>query len=361
VEARSAVARHEDPESAVSAVRALRRRELFRIAACDVLGLLDETAIMAGLSDVTEAALIGALDVAERSVAAGRPSGHLPTRMALVAMGRFGGRELGYSSDADLIFVHQPLAGADDQEASDAAFAVANEIRRLLMVPSPDPALEIDADLRPEGRQGPLVRSLESYRAYYDRWSSPWEAQALLRARPFAGDEGLRTEFARIIDPLRWPADGISETDTREMRRLKARMESERLPRGADPSMHLKQGRGGLADVEWVAQLMQLRHAADVPALRTTSTLAALDAAVDAGLLDASDAEILRASWLLATRVRNAIMLAQGRPSDSVPTSGPGLRAVAHLLGYRPSADLLEEYRRTTRRARGVVERVFYG
>jgi [glutamine synthetase] adenylyltransferase / [glutamine synthetase]-adenylyl-L-tyrosine phosphorylase len=360
-EARAAVARHDDPESAVSALRALRRRELFRIAACDVLGLIDDHAIMCGLTDVTEATLIGTLEVAERSVAAHRPDGVRPTRMALVAMGRFGGRELGYSSDADLIFVHEPLPGVDEQEASEAAFAIANDIRRLLMTPSPDPALEIDADLRPEGRQGPLVRSLESYRAYYDRWSSPWEAQALLRARPFAGDAGLCAEFTRMIDPLRWPEGGISEGDTREMRRLKARMESERLPRGADPSMHLKQGRGGLADVEWVAQLLQLRHAAELPALRTTSTLGALDAAVEESLLDQADAETLTASWLLATRVRNAIMLASGRASDSIPPSGPALTAVAHLLGSRSSTDFLEEYRRTTRRARGVVERVFYG
>jgi glutamate-ammonia-ligase adenylyltransferase len=275
-------------------------------------------------------------------------------------MGRFGGRELGYSSDADMMFVHDPLPGADEKDASDAAFAMANDVRRLLMAPSPDPALEIDADLRPEGRQGPLVRSLDSYRAYYDRWSSPWEAQALIRARPFAGDAGLCAAFSAMIDPLRWPEGGISEEDTREMRRLKARMESERLPRGADPSMHVKQGRGGLADVEWVAQLLQLRHAAEIAELRTTSTLQALDAATSAGLLDPGDAEMLEASWLLATRVRNAIALTSGRASDSIPTSGPSLSAAAHLLGFRPPADLIEAYRRTTRRARGVVERVFY-
>ncbi|MBM3685703.1 MAG: bifunctional [glutamine synthetase] adenylyltransferase/[glutamine synthetase]-adenylyl-L-tyrosine phosphorylase [Actinobacteria bacterium] len=360
VEARAAVARHDDAESAVSALRALRRRELFRIAACDVLGLIDDRAVMTGLSDVTEATLIGALEVAERNVAVSRPDGRLPTRVALIAMGRFGGRELGYSSDADLMFVHQPLPDADEQEASDAAFAVANDLRRLLMAPSPDPPLEIDADLRPEGRQGPLVRSLESYRAYYERWSAAWEAQALLRARPCAGDAEVCEGFMEMIDPLRWPAAGIGDADTREMRRLKARMESERLPRGADPSMHLKQGRGGLADVEWVAQLLQLRHAAQTPGLRTTSTLAALDGAVAAGLLDEADADTLRASWLLATRVRNAITLATGRASDSVPTSGPSLATVAHLLGNRQPADLLEDYRRATRRARGVVERVFY-
>jgi glutamate-ammonia-ligase adenylyltransferase len=360
-EAHAAVSRHEDPESAVGALRALRRRELFRIAACDVLGLIEEQNVMRALTDVTDATLIGTLAVAERSVIADR--GSLPTRMALVAMGRFGGGELGYSSDADLIFVHDPLPDANEKDASDAAFAIANDIRRLLMTPSPDPALEIDADLRPEGRQGPLVRSLDSYRAYYERWSAPWEAQALIRARPFAGDADLCAAFTSLVDPLRWPTGGISDADTREMRRLKARMESERLPRGADPSMHLKQGRGGLADVEWVAQLLQLRHAAlsDLPDLRTTSTLAALDAATEAGLLDAGDRDMLESSWLLATRVRNAIALTSGRPSDSVPTSGPVLAAVAHLLGYRQPADLLEEYRRTTRRARGVVERVFYG
>ncbi|MFZ4511389.1 MAG: bifunctional [glutamine synthetase] adenylyltransferase/[glutamine synthetase]-adenylyl-L-tyrosine phosphorylase [Candidatus Nanopelagicales bacterium] len=361
IEAQAAVSRHEDPETAVGALRALRRRELFRIAACDVLGLIEEQDVMRALTDVTDATLIGTLAVAERSVIADR--GSLPTRMALVAMGRFGGGELGYSSDADLIFVHDPLPDAHEKDASDAAFAIANDIRRLLMTPSPDPALEIDADLRPEGRQGPLVRSLDSYRAYYERWSAPWEAQALIRARPFAGDADLCAAFTSLVDPLRWPTGGISDADTREMRRLKARMESERLPRGADPSMHLKQGRGGLADVEWVAQLLQLRHAAlsSLPELRTTSTLAALDAATEAGLLDAGDRDMLESSWLLATRVRNAIALTSGRPSDSVPTSGPVLVAVAHVLGYPQPADLLEEYRRTTRRARGVVERVFYG
>jgi glutamate-ammonia-ligase adenylyltransferase len=360
-EAQAAVSRHEDPETAVGALRALRRRELFRIAACDILGLIEEQDVMRALTDVTDATLIGTLAVAERSVIADR--GSLPTRMALVAMGRFGGGELGYSSDADLIFVHDPLPDAHEKDASDAAFAIANDIRRLLMTPSPDPALEIDADLRPEGRQGPLVRSLDSYRAYYERWSAPWEAQALIRARPFAGNADLCAAFTSLVDPLRWPTGGISDADTREMRRLKARMESERLPRGADPSMHLKQGRGGLADVEWVAQLLQLRHAAlsSLTELRTTSTLAALDAATEAGLLDAGDRDMLESSWLLATRGRNAIALTSGRPSDSVPTSGPVLAAVAHVLGYRQPADLLEEYRRTTRRARGVVERVFYG
>jgi len=359
-EALGAVQRHDDADGAAGAVRALRRRELFRVAVADLLGLIDTEVTMAALTDIADATVAGGLAAATRAVAQGLPGGELPTRFAVIGMGRFGGAELGYSSDVDVVFVHDPLAGAEEKSASDAAMAIANELRRLLTAPSPDPPLEIDADLRPEGRQGPLVRSLASYAAYYERWSSPWEAQALLRARPVAGDADLGEAFTSLVDPLRWPDGGISDEALREMRRLKARMESERLPRGADPTLHTKQGRGGLADVEWVAQLLQLQRAYNVPPLRTTSTLGALQGAVDVGLLDPQDEETVASAWLLASRMRNAVMLARGVPSDSVPTSARDLAAVAYVLGYEAGGDLIEDYRRTTRRARGVVERVFY-
>ncbi len=356
----AALSRHENAESTVAAIRTIRRRELFRISAADILDLIDPVAVMRGISDVTEASIDGALQAAIEAVATDR--GGMPTRMAVIGMGRFGGRELGFGSDADVMFVHDPLPGAEDKAATDAALAVANELRRLLSVPSTDPPLEIDADLRPEGRQGPLVRTLASYAAYYERWSAPWEAQALLRARFIAGDSQLGAAFTALIDPLRWPSGGLTEEALREMRRLKARMESERLPRGADPTLHTKLGRGGLADVEWVAQLLQLRHAATVPNLRTTGTIAALDSAVSAGLLEPTDRDELVSGWLMATRVRNAIVLARGKAGDLVPSAPPDLTGVAYLMGYGPGhgSDLLEDYRRVTRRARSVVERVFY-
>ena len=191
-----------------------------------------------------------------------------------MAMGRFGGHEMGYASDADVMFVHDPLPGADEESATRAAHAVAEELRALLGRPGPDPALPIDADLRPEGRQGPLVRTLASYLAYYRRWSLPWEAQALLRAEPVAGDAELGGAFIAIADEFRYPDGGMTEAAIREIRRIKARMEAERMPRGADPALHLKLGPGGLADVEWVVQLLQLQHAHAIPALRTTRTLA---------------------------------------------------------------------------------------
>ena len=230
------------------------------------------------------------------------------------------------------------------------------------MIPTPDPVLEVDASLRPEGRNGPLVRTIASYASYYEKWSSAWEAQALLRAEPVAGDADLGREFVAIIDPLRYPEGGIGETDVREIRRLKARMEAERLPRGADPGLHTKLGRGGLSDVEWVAQLITLQHGHAVPSLRTTRTVPALDGAVAAGLLEAEDAEHLASAWRMATRVRDAVMLVKGRASDMVPTDTRDLAAVSQVLGYPPgeSGALLDDYRRITRRARGVVERVFY-
>jgi glutamate-ammonia-ligase adenylyltransferase len=233
----------------------------------------------------------------------------------------------------------------------------------LLNAPSTDPPLALDADLRPEGKQGPLVRTVASYAAYYERWRSFWEAQALLRADRVAGDAEVWGRIRVAIDPIRWPADGVGAEQLREIRRLKARMENERLPRGADPTLHTKLGRGGLSDVEWVIQLLQLQHAHVVPELRITRTMPALEAARRTGLLDPADADVLCDAWRMATRIRNVVMLVRGRASDMVPTDIRELAAVGRILGYAPggSGALLEDYRRTTRRARAVVERLFYG
>jgi [glutamine synthetase] adenylyltransferase / [glutamine synthetase]-adenylyl-L-tyrosine phosphorylase len=315
------------------------------------------------LTAVTAAALRAALDAAAAKISS-ELRGPLPTRFAVIAMGRFGGHESGYGSDADVLFVHDPVPGADDKAASDAAHAVAVELRRLLALPVPDPPLIVDADLRPEGRQGPLVRTLAAYRAYYRRWSAPWEAQALLRAEFVAGDAALGASFGAMADEFRYPAGGISEAAIREIRRIKARVEAERIPRGADPARHVKLGPGGLSDVEWTIQLLQLRHARSVPTLRTTRTTAAIAAAVEAGLLPGADADALTAAWALASRIRNAVMLVSGRPGDMLPVRHTELTAVARLLGYAPedAAQTLEQdYRRAARRARAGMEPLFYG
>ena len=362
-EIQSAVGRAAGAPGAVAAARSVRRRELFRTAAADALGRLgDGSAAADALTDLNTATLAGAL--AACTAAVERAAGEsLPTRLAIIGMGRFGGAELGYGSDADVMFVHDPLPGADETAAGNAARHVFEEVRRLLQLPSTEPPLLIDADLRPEGRQGPLVRTLASYAAYYRRWSRTWESQALLRARPVAGDPGLGDAFTALIDPLRYPVEGLNDTQLRELRLLKARVETERMPRGADPTTHTKLGPGGLADVEWTVQLLQLRHGHRVEGLRTTRTRAALAAAVTAGLIDPDAAADLDAAWVQAGRVRNAVMLVRGRPGDSFPGDSRELTGVARYLGYGTghAGQMVDDYRRGARRARVVVEDVFYG
>jgi glutamate-ammonia-ligase adenylyltransferase len=377
--------RHDgDAEQASVAVRSLRRRELFRVAAANVLGLIDLAQTGEALTAITTATLdaVLAATVAQVEAELGRP---LPTRFAMIAMGRYGGHESGFGSDADVIFVHDPLPGLTGPEgerlASDAAQAVATELRRLLQIPAPDPPLVVDADLRPEGKQGPLVRSLAAYAAYYARRAAAWEWQALLRAEFAVGDAELGARFIALADEYRYPDGGLADRAVREIRRIKARVEAERIPRGTDRALHLKLGPGGLSDVEWTVQLLQLHWSHAIHGLRTTRTLAALDAAVGGGLVETSDAAALRAAWSFAARIRNAIMLVRGRPGDTLPAKHDELTAVARLLGYKPTepdrdhpgpsgpsswsdtpaAALEEDYRRTGRRARQVMDRLFYG
>ncbi len=369
---------------AVQTVRALRRRELFRISCADLLGLvgtggpagagLDLTAlglspavdpsagtsaVMAvgqALSDLADATLRAAL-----RAAVGRTRAYdLP--ITIIGMGRLGGGEMSYSSDADVLFVYEPPPGVAEETASATAHAVAEELRRLLSTPAPEPALGIDADLRPEGRQGPLVRSFAAYERYYAEWSKIWEAQALLRARYIAGDTALADRFLALADRVRYPVGGLTAEQVVEIRRIKARVDTERLPRGADPATHAKLGRGGLADVEWAVQLLQLRHGYRIAGLRTTRTLDALAAARDSGLMSTMDAVFLARGWVLASQVRNALMLVRGRPTDQLPRQGAELAGVARAL-HRPSSiaagEFLDEYLRTARRARGAAQRVF--
>jgi len=364
--------RADEPAQAMTAVRAFRRRELARIACAELLTDIAARDAQHGITDVADVTLEGALRIAraEALAARGLTTGQEPAAFAIIAMGRMGGREMGYGSDADVMFVYEPrvLAQSDgESNPGDYAKDVATAVRRLLTETSEEPPLAVDADLRPEGRNGPLVRSLESYAQYYGRWSEAWESQALLRARPVAGDQELGARFVQLIDPLRYPSNGIDAATVRTIRKIKARVESERLPRGVPPTRHLKLGRGGISDVEWLVQLLQMEHGASIPGLRTTETLAGLDAARAAGLVTQSDAETLGAAWVFASNLRDALVLWTGRvggaqadvlPADRATLSGIG-RVLKYPVGEASSVE--EDYLRTARRARNVMEELFYG
>jgi len=352
--------RQNDPARAIAVARSLRRRELARVASADLLGMLEVTEVCAALTSVWVAVLQAALNAVIR---ANLPDiGAAPAAIAVIGMGRLGGRELGYGSDADVLFVCEPAAGVEDSEAVRWAASVAEQVRALLGTASADPPLEIDASLRPEGRSGPLVRTLASYAAYYEQWAEPWEIQALLRADAVAGDADLGRRFLLMADKTRYPAGGVSPKAVLEIRRMKARVDSERLPRGADPTTHTKLGRGGLADIEWTVQLLQLRYASEIEALHNTSTLQSLDAIAAAELIPAEDAELLRQAWLMVTRARNALVLVRGKPTDQLPGPGRQLNSVAVAAGWEKNGDggaFLDHYLRLTRRAKAVVHKVF--
>ena len=362
---RSAAGRKSDPDAAVTAVRSLRRHELLRISFADLTGQLTLAGVGRGLADLAGAVLQATLEVSVRRVEEVEQveAGALGTDLVVIGMGSLGGQEMGYASDADVLFVHRPKAGTSDEVAQRRALLVVQELRRLLGASGPDPQLGIDADLRPEGKGGPLVRSLASYDVYYGRWALTWEFQALLRARPVAGDAALGADFLTLIAPLRWPPEGLNASQVRDVRLMKARVEAERLPRGADRRSHLKLGLGGITDVEWTVQLIQLCHAHDEPALRVTGTMTALQVAQDAGLVEGSSAQDLRAAWQLATSLRNASVLWRGRPVDSVPSDLRDADGVGRIIGRAPGDGpaLEEDYLRVSRRSRVATDLNFYG
>lgn len=359
-ETEAITSRHDEIEKASAALKQLRRRETLRVAMGAVLGELTLRQIEAALTDIAKVYIEGYLGLItnEKHLDLGKSKVTDILEFAVIAMGRFGGGELGFGSDADVMFVYRSVQ-EDNQEAHKVAERIVSELRRL----SADSVLEfeLDLDLRPEGKNGPIVRSFDAYEQYYKRWASTWESQALLRAAPIAGDAALVSDFVDLIDRYRYP-QSLEPAAITEIRRIKARVETERLPQGADPKRHLKLGRGSISDVEWLVQLMQLRFGSKHPEIQTPKTLDALNACVSAGLIEAHDARVLEEAWLLASRVRSASVLWANKRTDVLPNDRRQLEGLARILEYpKGSASALEQdYLAFTRRARTVFERLFF-
>src|SRR6266498_808546 len=358
-EALAVTGHHDRPEAAFDALRRLRRRELLRVAVRDLAAGVPAEQVGAELAAVAEACLEAGLRTAWRAVL---PDGGLPLRLAVLGMGKLGGAELNYMSDIDVLVCHEPLAGTSAERAGRLAAAVVRELVGGLGAVTPEgTGFRVDLGLRPEGRNGPLSRTLSSYLAYWDRWAEPWERQAMIRLRPVAGDPELAERFcaeaARRVYPER-----LDPATVAAIRRMKARVESERLPAGADPRLHLKLGPGGLADIEWTVQLLQLRLGGRNRQVRLPGTLPALDALVQAGGLEAGEAAWLGDAYRLCLRLRNVGYLVAGRRVDSLPTDPGALERLAEAMGEpAPGRQrLLEAYRRATRRARRVVMARFW-
>ena len=350
-----------------TSMRAMRRHEIERIGLSWMSGVISDSDSLKAMTDVYDAIIDASLTWAVRHQIAAFGVETAPAGITVIAMGRYGGREVNFSSDADAILIYRPADDADDGQANAFAKKVVEDLRNILQGPTTlEPKIELDLGLRPEGKNGPLVRSYASCEEYYESWASTWERQALLRARYAAGDAELARDFLiNIADPLRYPTTELTEAELQNIRKLKARMEAERLPRGVRRERHLKLGKGGLSDVEWTVQLMQLQHAGDIKDLRVNGTLEALDVLEAKKLISAIDAIQLRKAWTLCTAARNGSYLWSGRANqaDILPDDIYSLGGIAVYLGYGAHRgqhfenDLLA----VMRKCRDVCQRLFYG
>ncbi|GAA1484952.1 bifunctional [glutamine synthetase] adenylyltransferase/[glutamine synthetase]-adenylyl-L-tyrosine phosphorylase [Brachybacterium fresconis] len=384
------ISRVDSVEVARDVLRRSRSRELLRIALAHLTGVATPAQVSRALTDLAEAVLEAGLLVAFHVVARERevvdddaetldeidevdvdtaerlrerrtdPARALGIEMAILAQGSFGAREMGYASDADVQFL--VLDRGAGSSAGEIAIAVATQTQRILNAPAAGTDMKVSADLRPEGKIGPLARSLEAWTDYYRRDAQTWEKQALLRARPVVASAAVAEQLIEEMDRHRYPAGGLDESSRREIVRMKARIESERLPRNADPSRHLKLGRGGMTDVEWCAQILAMDHGHEVEGMRTTHTLTQLEAAAEAELLTARERDELTEAWGLAWQVRRCLFLWKRREGDVLPSDRTELLALAWLIdGDDTSAsDLEERYLRLTRRARMIAERLIF-
>jgi glutamate-ammonia-ligase adenylyltransferase len=333
-----AVAWRDHLDQRQEAARRWRQRNLVGVAGRDLLGASDIGDVGRDLTAIAEATLEAALASLDPQIV-----------FVVLALGRLGGAELSYASDLDVVFAFEGDGAADRAEAERLASGV------LRFVNGETPATriyEVDAQLRPEGRQGPLARSLHGFTQYHERWAQTWERQAMSRARPVAGDVGFGRALLSQLDPLVWRP--LTEDDEREVRRMKARIERERIPADQDPDFHLKLGRGSLSDIEWTVQLLQLRHG-----VRAAGTVAALDRLLLEGHLDPDDAAVLTDAYRFCEVTRNRLFLVAGGQADALPRQPERLDALARSLGTT-AAELREQHHRMTRRARQVVERLFY-
>lgn len=330
-----------EPERRLDGLRRFKRREMLRVAMADVSSTIDQSVVGAGLSDIADACLEAALE-------------GLDAPMAVIGMGKLGGRELNYSSDIDVMFVH-------DGDPHGAEHCAEELLKAIGEVTPEGQAFRIDADLRPEGKKGPLARSLAGFAEYYERWSEPWEHQALTKARVAAGDPRVGERFLDLVRPLAFPA-AISPAAIAQIRHLKGRMERERIPRGTDPRRHLKLGPGGLSDIEFAIQMLQLQHGHEHAGLRSTNTLEVLRAARSLELLADADGQLLEDAYEFLTRLRNRYFLLVGRPRDTLTTKPEESEALGVAMGFidQPRQELEEAFLRTTRRVRKVAEPLIF-
>jgi glutamate-ammonia-ligase adenylyltransferase len=292
-------------------------------------------------------------DVADRVVREAVESVAPDVPLAVIGLGKLGARELSFASDLDVVFVYE----GDDPGSFRTATAAAGEILGRIRSAGWEP----DADLRPEGRAGPLARSFAAWLEYWERYAQTWEFQALLRARFVAGDEVLGTRFCSFASDFAYP-DVLTVDRVAEVRRMRDRVERERVRPAESGRYHFKLGYGSLADVQFAVELSLMRHGGANPSVRTTRTLEAVEALARERLIEDAVALELGEAFVFLSDVKNALEIDRRVHAEALPAAPEELTVLARRLGFEeyPAQTLLETYRRVTRRARRAMERVFF-
>ena len=353
------VAASTDFEASLDAIRSFRQQEFLRIAIADLAGNLQLEGVQIELTNLAETVLREALQLARDETAKRYPVA-AELQLCAIAMGRLGAGEMSYNSDLDLIFVYGEAA----ETAAGAREAAARMVQKLVAIleaPTREgTAYKIDLRLRPSGNAGPLVASLEGFREYHRQSSAVWERQSLVRARVVAGDAWLTKEVEASRREFVFER-GLASAEVGEIAAMRDRMERE-IGAETRHRLNLKQGRGGLVDVEFITQMMALRHGHEVPPLRQRGTVGLIRALGGAKLIDAHEAEDLESDYRFLLRLEDRLRIESDQAAWALPTAHGDLMPLARRMGYAgPDAaqHLLDELKRRRSRVRATFERCF--
>ena len=360
-----------DFEEQLDAMRRYRNEEFLRIGMNDIHGRLGQGEIAAQLTDLGKACLAAAYRLGVQELQRfGRPrypyEGRLAeASLAVIGMGKLGGGELNYHSDLDIIFVydHQGMTDGEKQISNHEYFAkLAQKIISTLTLQTREGCVyKIDTRLRPSGNAGPLVTSLDSFLAYHRQEAQIWERQALTKARVVLGDEVLAGQLHDVIRHTVY-GSSIDDEGRAEIHRLRMRMEHE-LARETGGSYNIKTGRGGMVDVEFAAQYLQLKYGCRFPELRTTSTIVALKEVQSVGLVPAGTAETLLTGYKFLRKLENRLRIIHDYSSNDLSGSRSYLDKLARRMGYdsslkHPGTALICDYEETTGKIRDCYDRI---
>ena len=351
----------QEVEAARGALRVTYRHHLMLITAWDLEQsdpLQAQPVVSAALADLAGAALDASLHLARR-VSTFPVEDVERTLLAIIGMGKAGARELNYISDVDVIYVAGSRDELEQSRAVDIATRLAAETARGIQEPALEPPLwEVDANLRPEGKDGALVRTLESHRAYYARWAKSWEFQALLKSRPLAGDVELGERYCATVHPMVW-ASSQREGFVESVQRMRERV-TDNIP-DDEVDRQLKLGPGGLRDIEFTIQLLQIVHGLQDDRVRQPDTLGALASLAEHGYIGRVEAAEFSTDYRTLRVIEHRVQLDQLRRTHLMPSDDGRLRVLARATGLAASSDEITAlWQRTRTAVRSLHEKLFY-